>query len=182
MHEISSMKNYGSSTNKVSLIKWPSECSLASNKVCILAGSGMYHAKCSMAAAETYVKTYVIHFDILKALCPLQVSSWRFALCLLRHLNFDLCLVFFVFLDKQRDRPHVFLFILRSPARQQGTRRQRVKVSMQKKREQRQLLEKKKERRADRWRKERKERRRKKREKEETGEEGARGNSSKYFI
>lgn len=29
----------------------------------------MYHAKCSMAAAETYVKTYVIHFDILKALC-----------------------------------------------------------------------------------------------------------------
>lgn len=33
----------------------------------------MYHAKCSMAAAETYVKTYVIHIDILKALCPLQV-------------------------------------------------------------------------------------------------------------
>lgn len=36
--------------------------------------------------------------------------------------------------DGQKDRPLVFLFILRPPARQQGTRRQRVNVQKEKRR------------------------------------------------
>lgn len=52
-----------------------------------------------------------------------------------------LCLllsVVFWAVDKCKDRPLIFLFILCSPARQQGTRRKRVQVNMQREEQQQQ--------------------------------------------